>query len=115
MSNKVFLSYAREDLEKACLLRNDLVERNVNVWFDKNDLKPGKWQPQIRKAIVGSQYFLICLSEAAIRKLGDQPSYQDEELELAFDIAQAQDAHSFTIIPVRLEDCGRGDHRVAMF
>lgn len=115
MTDQIFLSYASEDVEYATRLRDELIRRGVTVWFDKSDLTIGKWKSQLRKAILKSRFFIICLSNAAIKKLGDSPGFQDEELELAYSIAQDQDPRSFTIIPVRFEECGRGDHRTAVF
>lgn len=112
---QVFLSYASEDLEKIQNLYRALEARNVSVWFDKIDLGPGRWKPQIRRAIARSSYFVICLSLAALRKTGDEPGFQDEELNTAFEIALAQDEHLFTIIPVRLENVERGDNRLSVY
>jgi tetratricopeptide (TPR) repeat protein len=113
--NQVFLSYAHEDLAQVRKLYAGLNERGVNVWLDKEKLKVGRWKQQIEKAIAQSRYFIICLSNAALRKTGDEPGFQDEELNRAYNIAQEQPANSFAIIPVRLEECGRGDHRTTGF
>ena len=113
--NQIFLSYAHEDLNRVQDLYRGLIDRGLNVWFDKKNLKVGKWKTQIEKAIAQSRYFIICLSKAAIRKTGDAPGFQDEELNRAYNIALEQPAGSFTIIPVRLEECGRGDHRMSGF
>lgn len=115
MSHQVFLSYASEDTERARQLRDGLAIRGLSIWFDKQDLGVGKWKRQLRRAIVKSRYFVICLSAAAIKKLGDTPGYQDQELEQAYSIAQEQDESLFSIVPVRFEECGRGDHRIAVF
>lgn len=115
---QVFISYAHDDLETVGRLYADLKERSVNVWFDKVNLKPGmRWKTEIRRSIPRSRYFLFCLSKAALRKTGDDRSFIDEELQLAYDIAMELDVKSFTIIPVRLEECGRGesDARIKTF
>ncbi|MCP4745665.1 MAG: tetratricopeptide repeat protein, partial [Desulfobacteraceae bacterium] len=114
-SGKVFLSYASEDLEKVKEIYSGLTDRQLQVWFDKENLKPGKWLPQVMRAIGTSRYFIICLSQAALRKTGDEPGFQDEELNRAFEIAMAQTDKEFTIVPVRIEDCGRGDNRITPF
>lgn len=109
----VFLSYAKEDLDQVRKLYTGLNKRKVNLWFDKNDLKKGKWKPQITKAISRSRYFVICLSNTALKKTsGDEPGFQDEELQIAWEFARELDEKTFTIVPVRLEDCGRGDRRL---
>jgi biotin carboxyl carrier protein len=112
---QTFLSYAREDLATVGKLYKDLKKRKVNVWFDKENLSLGEWKPQITKAIAQSTNFIICLSEAALRKTGNEkPGFQDNELNIAYNIAQAQSPHDFAIIPVRLERCDRGDHRLSV-
>jgi len=115
MKPQVFLSYAREDLDSVRKFYADLKKRKVNIWFDKEDLGPGRWKKSILKAIARSTFFVICISQAALRKTGDEPGFVDEELHTAWEIAQAQSDTAFTIIPVRLEDCDRGDHRLSVY
>jgi tetratricopeptide (TPR) repeat protein len=112
---QVFISYAHENVVQVRSLYEDLKKRNVKVWFDKEDLKLGKWKPQITRAIAQSNYFLFCLSEAALKKIGDEPGFQDVELNTAFEIALAQSDQAFTIVPVRLEDVDRGGNRLSIF
>ncbi|MBO1223486.1 MAG: toll/interleukin-1 receptor domain-containing protein [Candidatus Scalindua sediminis] len=112
-SARVFLSYANEDLETVKKVYDGLKKRGLNVWFDKEHLKPGPWKPQVEKAISKSRYFVICISEAALRKTGDEPGFQDEELNRAYNIAEKQSDQDFTIVPVRLEECNRGDTRLS--
>lgn len=115
VKGQTFLSYAREDLVKVRKLYEGLKKRKVNVWFDKENLSLGEWKPQITKAIARSTTFIICLSEAALKKTGNEkPGFQDNELNIAYNIAQAQSPHDFAIIPVRLEPCDRGDHRLSV-
>jgi hypothetical protein len=74
----------------------------LRVWFDKVDLKAGRWHLQIEEAIKNSRYFLICLSETAVKKIGyTHPSYQMEEFRYAYQKAMEQDDSKFTIVPVR--------------
>jgi HEAT repeat protein len=112
---RTFLSYARPDLQRVQKVYDDLKRRGVDVWFDRIDLLPGKWKPQILRAIRRSRYFLICLSKAALSKTGDDPGFQDTELNEAYNIAIDQDEKSFVIIPLRLEECDRGDNRLSQF
>ena len=78
--DRVFLSYASENLDTVRKVYDGLKNRGLEVWFDKEHLEPGKWKPQITRAITKSRYFIICLSNDAIRKTGDEPGFQDEEL-----------------------------------
>ncbi|HMB89399.1 MAG TPA: toll/interleukin-1 receptor domain-containing protein [Rhodothermales bacterium] len=113
---QVFLSYAHEDLKQVRRLYDDLTACGVNVWFDKEDLQSGmRWKRAIEKVIPKSRFFLICLSQAALRKLGDAPGFQDEELQQAYEIAREQEEQHFAIIPVRLEECDRGDARLSVW
>ncbi len=113
--DQVFLSYASENEDIARKVYEGLVKRDVEVWFDKEDLGPGKWKDKVLKAITRSRYFIILISEAALRKTGDEPGFQDKELNRAYNIAEDQPDDEFTIIPVRIEDCDRGDHRLTSF
>jgi tetratricopeptide (TPR) repeat protein len=113
---RVFLSYAHENLDMVRRIYTGLKERKLDVWFDKEDLGPGLWKRKIEKAIPKSRYFIICISEAALKKTGaETPGFQDEELQQAYEIARVQPEDVFTVVPVRLEDCGRGDHRVSPY
>ena len=116
MTNRIFLSYASEDLLIATKVYEGLKKRGLDVWFDKECLMQGKWKQKIQKAIARSRYFVICISKAALRKIGDdRPGFQDEELNWAYSIADAQPDREFTIIPIRIEACDRGDFRLSSF
>ena len=112
---QVFLSYAHDDLKTVRRLYADLIERKVNVWFDKERMTPGRWKTQIQKAIPKSRYFLFCVSNSALQKAQQGTGFVEEELQQAYEIAMAQDERYFTILPVRLEECGRGDHRLSIY
>ena len=113
---QVFLSYAHNDLKTVRRLYADLKRRSVNVWFDKENIEPGRWKTQIQKAIPKSRYFLFCISNSALQKTVQGSGFIDDELQQAYEIAMAQDERHFTIVPVRLEkELSRGDHRLSIF
>ena len=112
---QVFLSYAHDDLETVRRLYDALVEREVNVWFDKGSIRPGRWKKQIEKAIPQSRYFIFCVSSASIKKTADGSGFVDDELQQAYEIARDLDERNFTIVPVRLEEAGHGDRRLQIF
>ncbi|MEM7346775.1 MAG: DUF1508 domain-containing protein [Chloroflexota bacterium] len=112
---QVFISYAHDDAEAARRFCQDLKALGVNTWMDEDNMHPGKWKKQITKAITASRYFLFCLSRSTLAKTKDGSGFVDDELQQAYEIAMAQDERQFTIIPVRLEDVGRGDHRLSMY
>ena len=105
--NQVFISYAHEDLEMAKKVVEGLKKRELDLWFDKERLKTGRWKPKIMKAIAQSRYFLICISDSALGKIEEAPGFIDEELNAAYQIAMNQADEEFAIVPIRLEDCER--------
>ena len=91
----IFLSYASEDLDTVWKVYDGFLKRKLTVWFDKKDCGPGGWKRQIIKAITHSRFFVICISEAALRKTGEEPGFQDEELNTGYKIAQDQPDQEF--------------------
>lgn len=81
----VFLSYAKEDFEQVCNIYDGLKKRGLNVWFDKEKKRPGRWKKRIEKAISKSRYFIFCVSQASLKKTGDEnPGFVDYELQIAW-------------------------------
>lgn len=111
--NQVFVSYAHEDMYNVRMVVSVLRKRGLKVWFDKDDLKTGRWKTKITKAIAQSRYFIICISNAALLKTRDNPGFIDNELNQAYQIALDQPESEFEIIPVRFEKCDRGDIRLS--
>ncbi len=93
------MNQSNEDLETVKKIYGSLKERGLNVWFDKEDLGPSSWKTQIERAIIESRYFVICISEAALIKTGDEPGFQDEELNRAYNIAEKQSSKDFLYYP----------------
>lgn len=59
----VFLSYAREDLEKATRLCNDLTRAGIEVGFDQEKLLPGQdWKATIQEHVNSCEFFIVLLS-----------------------------------------------------
>lgn len=113
---QIFLSYSHQDKEIVYQLYDALVVRGLNVWIDIEGVSIGKWKPEIKHAIAQSKYFIFCMSEAALEGISQYPtSVQGEELEYAISIAEAQAARQFAIIPVQLEECEHGDHRLSIW
>ena len=115
---QVFLSYAREDTDAAERLYNDLNDEGVNVWFDKESLRPGQnWSQAIGKAIGESRYFLALLSENSLTKKG----FVQKEMEEAFEVLEQHSPTDVFVVPIRLENCNPSDpklgalHQVDLF
>jgi hypothetical protein len=64
----VFLSYAREDLDRARQVDERLAARGFSVWRDENQLRAGQsWPKALGDAIAGSDVLLqLCSRHAAM-------------------------------------------------
>lgn len=108
-SQRLFLSYAREDAQAARKLYVELTARGLNVWLDQEALRPGQnWRVAVRQAIRESRYFLALLSQNSVSKVG----YVQKELKDALDILEEHPITSVFIIPARLDDCTPADDRI---
>jgi len=106
---KVFISYAREDIETAKKLYHDLKRAGISPWMDKQDLLPGQnWRVMISKAIQESKYFLAVLSSHSLTKRG----FVQKELKMALDILDEFPAEDIFLIPIRIEDCKPEDEKL---
>jgi hypothetical protein len=108
-SPQVFLSYAREDIDAARRLFNDLRNAGVKVWFDKESLVPGqRWKSTIKQAIRDSDFFLALLSAKSLNKTG----YVQKELKEALEVFEEYPSTRIFIIPARLDDCHPTDDQL---
>lgn len=102
---KVFLSYESTDLKAVSALHKKLTARGFVPWLDRADIRAGRWEPQIRKAIKQADFFVPCLSKKAISKRG----FIKRELALALARQTEFAEDEGFIVPVRLADCGIPD------
>ena len=99
---QIFLSYAREDEEKAENLYQRLSDAGFKPWMDKKDILPGeRWKSSIQTAIRRSDFFLACLSAKSVGKRG----FLQREIKDALVIWKEKLDDDIYLIPVRLEDC----------
>ncbi|NJL59860.1 MAG: toll/interleukin-1 receptor domain-containing protein [Desulfobacteraceae bacterium] len=106
---KVFISYAREDIEIARKLRADIEKAGIKTWLDKENLLPGQdWKAVIRKEIKESDYFIALLSSKSLSKRG----YVQKELKTALDTLGEFPKGEIFIIPVRLDACEPMDEQL---
>jgi len=106
---KVFISYAREDIETARKLYHDLKQAGIMPWMDKEDLLIGEnWKIAIRQAINESSYFLALLSSNSLSKKG----YVQKELKMAIDILGEMPLSEIFLLPIRLDDCNPLDEKL---
>jgi hypothetical protein len=102
ISPKVFISYAREDLEIAKQIFTFLRQNNLTPWLDKLNLLPGQdWELEIQKAIEASDYIIICLSRYSVTKRG----YIQKEFRKALSVLETLPDGDIYIIPIRLDEC----------
>jgi hypothetical protein len=67
MGNHVFICYAREDEHFTRALAQGLKARNVSIWLDRLNIRPGEdWDRAIDKALYDCAQFLIVLSPDAV-------------------------------------------------
>ncbi|MBN1155833.1 TIR domain-containing protein [candidate division KSB1 bacterium] len=99
---KIFLSYVHADIAFANKLYKDLKSYGLDIWFDNEDLLPGKlWEVEIEKAIESSVFFLALFSSRSVDHVG----YAQKELKLALDKFDLYPQDGVYLIPIRLDDC----------
>lgn len=99
----VFLSYLSEDSELVARIARYLSKHRIQVWLDRNDLRPGEnWERAIRKAIQDGAYFVACFSKAYSERTS---TYMNEELNLALAELRKRSPEHRWFIPVLLSEC----------
>jgi len=114
---RVFICYAKEDLDIASKIYEKLKDEGYDAWIDKERLVGGQeWELEIKKAIDESNFFLACLSSHSVNKDG----YYQKELKKGMAVWELQPEGRIFLIPIRLEDCQvpeklKGFHWVNLF
>jgi HEAT repeat protein len=99
----VFISYVREDADIVENIARALRAYNVDVWLDKDQIKPGvRWADAIREAITQGAFCMACFSTAYNARTR---SFMNEELTLAIEELRQRAADQRWFIPVLLDDC----------
>jgi DNA-binding NarL/FixJ family response regulator len=98
----IFISYAKEDFDRAFGIYELLEHEKFSPWIDKKKILPGQdWDFEIQTAIQKSHFFLACLSTNSVSKMG----YIQKELKKGFNILDNYPEGSIYLIPIRLEEC----------
>lgn len=108
-TTKVFISYAREDMEIAQKLYHDLKRAGLEPWLDVEDLFVGQqWQFEITKAIKESSTVLVLLSSHTVAKTG----YVQKAIKFVLDILYSLSPSETYLIPVRIDNCKPHDSKL---
>jgi hypothetical protein len=101
-NKRVFISYAREDLEVAKRLYNYLKAVGLEPWLDRESLLPGqKWKGAIKDAIQNCRYFIPLLSSNSVEGRG----FVQRELKEALEVLDEFPSNDIFVIPSRLNNC----------
>ena len=101
VSNAVFLSYASEDAEAAERIATALRAADVEVWFDKSELRGGDaWDRQIREQIHDCRLFIPVISANSERR---DEGYFRREWSLAADRTRDMAQKRAFLIPVVID------------
>lgn len=97
----VFISYVREDSNTVDRLKHELESAGIEVWLDRNRIKPGtKWQQAVAEAITGGSFFVACFSSSYLQK---KTAYMNEELRLAVEQMRRMPPGRVWFIPVTFD------------
>ncbi len=99
---KIFISYAKGDIETARRLYSDLESVGAAPWMDEEDLLPGQvWGTEITRAIRESRFFIALLSSHSVSKRG----FFHTELKKALKILDQFPPDEIFFIPSRIDGC----------
>lgn len=99
---RVFVSYVRENLEVVERLASILRAHGVDVWLDRESLRPGqRWADEFRRRINYGDYFLAGFSQDYASR---SRTYMNEELILAIDALRQRPSNRSWFLPVLLSD-----------
>jgi len=98
----VFISYAREDLAAATLIKDAVDRTGLVGWLDVRHLYGGvHWKAHIARMIKKSDFFVAVLSKISVEKRG----FVQREIREALEVARSIPDSRIFIVPVRLDDC----------
>lgn len=102
MFDKVFISYAKEDLIFAEKLYDFLENYAFKPWLDKRKLLPGQlWKLEIQKALKDANYVILLLSEISVQKRG----YVQREFKYALEYFEEKLEDDIYLIPIKINKC----------
>jgi hypothetical protein len=101
MSKKIFISYARENIDTAKRLYKRLVQLGGKPWMDKKNISSGdRWELTIKRQLRDSDFVFALLSTALI----EEGRYFQVEINAALTESRKRPSRKF-IVPIRLNRC----------
>ena len=99
----VFISYCHENKDVVDKLCQALTSNGVNVWIDRNNIKPGMpWKQAIQQAIHHGDFFIACFS----KEYNDRDkTFMQKELSIAIEKLQQKPIDRVWFIPIKLNEC----------
>lgn len=98
--HRIFIIYAREDLDVARRLAVELKERGLSVWLDIDEVQPGEiWERAVMRALESSTVAIALVSKHLSKR-----GFVQEELKVALGTLQGPGKDMSPVIPVRLDD-----------
>lgn len=99
---KIFLCYARKDVEIIERFYKNLLDSEFIPWMDTKDILPGEnWKFSIENAIRESEFFVACITSNSLNRRG----FLQKEINQALRIWEEKLESDIYLIPVRFEDC----------
>lgn len=100
--NKIFISYAKEDINYAEKLYDFLLSKNYDPWLDKKKLLVGQeWEFHIQDALHKADFIILLLSKTSVSKRG----YVQREFKKALYYCEEKLESDIFIIPIKIDDC----------
>lgn len=101
--SRVFISYIREDWPKIRSIIDFLRRRDIDVWVDRDMLRPGeRWADLVRRGISEGDFFIACFSDKFSER---KRSYMNEELTIAIEELRKRKREDPWFIPIKLSRC----------
>ena len=107
MSLKVFVSYAKEDRDRALKYFDLLVKAGTTPWIDIKHLLPGQnWEAEIEKAFSDAHVVVLLLSKKSVSKRG----FVQREANDAIERLRYKQPTDIYVLPLLLEPCDVPSH-----
>lgn len=103
----VFISYVRDDQEIVDRLCAELRSHGIEIWLDRDSIKPGlRWRSAIRKGITEGAFFIACFSRSYNER---NRTYMNEEITAAIDELRTHSTDTAWFIPVLITEASVPD------